>query len=270
MKNPFFCVSLFLFIATIPLGCAEPDATDIPPVMSALNEMEALEKAGEEARLRDAVKQMSARAGDAERVDNGQSQSFDFPSTGTYVVDFETTVGNFAITVNREWSPRGAHHFHQLVEEGFYDGCGFFRVVPDFMVQFGLAADPEMTAKWYRNILDDPVKQSNKRGYVSFAKTGQPNSRSTQVFINFKSNAFLDSQGFSPFGEVTKGMDVVDKISSAHGEQPDQGKVRDYGNEYLKSQFPKLDYIKTARITTDDTVEQPQPESEDGATPETE
>ena len=125
---------------------------------------------------------------------------------------FDTSKGNFVVEVHREWAPKGADRFYNLVKNGFFDDARFFRVVPDFMVQFGLHGDPNIQKNWANaNIQDDPVKQSNKRGYITFATRGA-NTRTTQMFINFKDNAGLDRQGFAPFGEVTSGMDVVDKI----------------------------------------------------------
>jgi cyclophilin family peptidyl-prolyl cis-trans isomerase len=169
-----------------------------------------------------------------------------------YQVKLETTKGDIVIEVTRRWSPRGADRFHELVKAGFYDGCRFFRVVPDFMVQFGITGDPEVQAKWRdANIKDDPVVEKNNRGYVTFAKSGLPNSRSTQVFINFKNNNFLDNQGFAPFGKVIKGMDVADSIFAGYRELPDQGQIQERGNAYLKEEFPKLDFIQKATIVED-------------------
>jgi peptidyl-prolyl cis-trans isomerase A (cyclophilin A) len=162
-------------------------------------------------------------------------------------VQFVTTAGNFVVEVNPKWAPRGAERFRQLVEDRFYDGAAFFRVLPNFVVQFGLAADPKMTKKWDKTFPDDPVLQTNRRGSVVYATMGR-NTRSTQLFINLRSNQHLDSDGFAPFGQVVEGMEVVDKIYSGHGEQPDQQAITARGNAYLKANFPKLDYIKTARI----------------------
>jgi peptidyl-prolyl cis-trans isomerase A (cyclophilin A) len=166
----------------------------------------------------------------------------------TYKVKFDTSKGPFVVEVHRAWAPIGADHFYTLVKNGFYNDVRFFRVVPGFMVQFGMNGDPKVQAAHNTTIKDDPVKESNKRGYVTFAKTGAPNSRSTQVFINFKDNTFLDAQGFAPIGQVVSGMDVVDKINAEYREQPNQGEIRASGNAYLMKEFPKLDYVKTATI----------------------
>jgi peptidyl-prolyl cis-trans isomerase A (cyclophilin A) len=166
----------------------------------------------------------------------------------SFRVRFATSVGDFELEVVRAWSPRGADRFYNLVKHGWYDGDRFFRVIPNFVVQFGLNGDPNI-GKWWRNarIVDDSVEQSNVRGTITYAKADR-NTRTTQVFINLRDNKQLDGQGFSPFGHVVSGMDVVDKITSQYGEKPDQGLIQMQGNAYLNEQFPKLDYIKTATI----------------------
>ena len=164
---------------------------------------------------------------------------------------FKTSAGEITIHVTRKWAPLGADRFYTAVKAGFYDECRFFRVVPKFVVQFGINGDPKVQKKWRESaIKDDPVTQSNKRGYLTFAKTARKNTRTTQLFISLKDNAFLDGKGFSPFAKVTKGMDIVDKIFSGYGGTPDQSRIQDDGNAYLKEKFPKLDYIKTATIVT--------------------
>ena len=166
----------------------------------------------------------------------------------TYKAGFDTSAGKFVITVHRDWAPKGADRFYNLVKNGFFDDTRFFRVVPNFMVQFGINGDPSIQRNWANaNITDDPVKQSNKKGYVTFATRGK-DTRTTQIFVNFKDNGFLDQQGFAPFGEVTSGMDVVEKITDQYGEKPNQGSIQNEGNTYLKAQFPKLDYVKKATI----------------------
>jgi peptidyl-prolyl cis-trans isomerase A (cyclophilin A) len=151
--------------------------------------------------------------------------------------------------VQRDWAPNGADRFYNLVKNGFYDNTRFFRVMPGFMVQFGINGDPNIAAAWRAaNIKDDPVKQSNARGTISFATAG-PDTRTTQVFINYDDrNAALDEQGFSPFGKIVSGMDVVDAIYSGYGESPDQGLIQQHGNAYLEQAFPKLDYVQKATI----------------------
>ncbi|MCU0658655.1 MAG: DNA repair protein RadC [Polyangiaceae bacterium] len=168
---------------------------------------------------------------------------------------FQTSKGAFTIEVNREWSPAGADRFYNLVKMGFFDDVRFFRAVEGFMVQFGLNGNPEVSSQWRSaNINDDPVKQSNKRGYVTFAKTGMPNSRSTQIFINYGDNSRLDGMGFAPFGQVIEGMDVVDNLHKGYGEGapmgngPNQGRIQAEGNAYLDKDFPKLDRVTRAEI----------------------
>ncbi|MDP3541246.1 MAG: peptidylprolyl isomerase [Elusimicrobiota bacterium] len=168
----------------------------------------------------------------------------------TFKVKLATTKGDLVVEVNRAWSPNGADRFYNLVKLGFYDDTAFFRIVNGFMAQIGIHGDPTVMAKWRTaNIMDDqPAGQSNKPGYVTFAKTGAPNSRSTQIFFNFGDNSFLDGQGFTPFGKVVDGSPVLGALNLEYGESPDQGAIQSSGNAYLKASFPRLDYIKTARI----------------------
>jgi len=175
------------------------------------------------------------------------------PTPDVYSVKFETTKGDFVIEVTKAWAPLGAARFYKLVQRKFFDNARFFRVISGFMVQFGLPADPAMNAGW-TDLKDDKVAQSNARGTITYAMAG-PNTRTTQLFINFANNASLNSQGFAPFGKVVEGMDVVDKIYSGYGDMaamggrgPDPGKIQQLGNKYLEASFPKLDYIKTARV----------------------
>ncbi|RPI28417.1 MAG: peptidylprolyl isomerase [Acidobacteria bacterium] len=172
----------------------------------------------------------------------------------TYNVKFETTKGDILIKVTRSWAPNGADRFYNLVKIGFLDDTGFFRVLPGFMAQFGINGNTEVNRIWKNSeIPDDPVKESNRRGFVTFATAG-PNTRTTQLFINFADNSSLDGQGFAPIGKVVEGMSVVDSIYSGYGEGspqgkgPNQGFIQGGGNQYLKKFFPELDYIKKATI----------------------
>jgi peptidyl-prolyl cis-trans isomerase A (cyclophilin A) len=165
-----------------------------------------------------------------------------------YRVAFDTTAGSFVILVRREWAPRGADRFYNLVKNGFYDQCGFFRVVPFFMVEFGIHADPSVQAVWRRaTIADDPVKRRNTRGAVSFATEG-PNTRTTLVFINYKDNPALDAQGIAPFGEVVDGMESAFNINPEYKDLPDQRRIQAEGDAYLVRAFPRLSHVRTARI----------------------
>ena len=173
----------------------------------------------------------------------------------SFKAKFETTKGTFTIQCARSLSPNGVDRFYNLVKSGYFTDVAFFRVIAGFMGQFGIHGDPKVSAKWREaNINDDPVKGSNIRTAICFAKSGAPNSRSTQFFINLVDNANLDRMGFSPFGKVIEGMDVVDKLNSEYGEGapqgkgPEQGRVQAEGNAYLKKDFPNLDYIKSVKI----------------------
>ncbi len=173
-----------------------------------------------------------------------------------FKAQFTTTKGDFVVEVHRDWAPNGADRFYNLVSNGFYDGVEFYRVVPKFMVQFGISGNPKIEAAWaHANLRDDPVKSGNKRGRITYAMTAVPNTRTTQVFINFGDNTNLDNQGFAAFGEVTEGMDVVDKLYSGYGDMqemgghgPSPGKIETEGNAYLDKNFSQLDKIKTAKI----------------------
>ncbi|MFP6620844.1 MAG: peptidylprolyl isomerase [Pirellulaceae bacterium] len=163
-------------------------------------------------------------------------------------VKLETSQGDVIIVVNRQSAPLGADRFHSAIKQGFYDDCRFFRVVPNFVVQFGINGDPKTQTKWREaKIKDDPVKVSNKRGTLTFATAG-PGTRTTQMFINLGDNSRLDAMGFAPFGKVIKGMDVVDKLTSKYGQMPQQGQIQSEGNAYLKKNFPDMDFIKKATI----------------------
>jgi peptidyl-prolyl cis-trans isomerase A (cyclophilin A) len=171
-----------------------------------------------------------------------------------YEVKFVTTAGEFTVKVTRAWAPNGADRFYNLVRHHFYDGAAFFRVLPGFMAQFGLSAYPEVSKVWENaTIKDDPIVQSNHRGFLSFATAG-PNTRTTQVFINYGNNEALDKSGFSAFAVVTEGMEVVDKLYNGYGEGapeghgPAQDLIGSRGRAYLEKGFPKLDTIRSATL----------------------
>jgi cyclophilin family peptidyl-prolyl cis-trans isomerase len=184
-----------------------------------------------------------------------QPGNFQEEAPPTYVVRFETTKGLVRIQVTREWSPLGADRFFNLVKAGYYDGVTFHRVIPGFMAEFGINGDPWVNAAWRQATMrDEPVRKPNERGRVSFSKN-EPNTRTVQVFINTDDNANLNGQGFSPFGEVIEGMDVVDGLYSDYGESPTRGGTGVYqamaiakGDEYLDAEFPLLDRIERATI----------------------
>jgi len=171
-----------------------------------------------------------------------------------FQVNLDTSKGPVLIDVHRDWAPRGADHFYALVRTGFYDGNRFFRVVRFFVVQFGINGDPQLNRLWANaNLPDDPVKQSNVNGTLTYAHLG-PNSRSTQLFINLKDNKALDKQGFAPIGKVISGMDTVERLYSSYGEMaprgqgPDPSQIEVHGNAYLENHFARLDYINKATI----------------------
>ena len=179
------------------------------------------------------------------------AQAADEQAPPTFRARFETSQGPFVIDVQREWAPIGADRFYTLVKRGFYDGVRFFRVLSGFMAQFGLNGDPKVQAEYAAaNLIDEPAKQSNLRGFVTFAKESSPNTRYTMVFINYKDNSYLDADGFAPFGQVVVGMDVVDKLYGGYGRTnvPDQRRIKSEGNAYLAAEYPMLDFIKKATI----------------------
>jgi len=195
-----------------------------------------------------AVSCKSTPAGESSRSVPGPEQATE-RAPAEFKARFSTSKGDFVVHVHREWAPNGADRFYNLVKIGFYDEARFFRVMQGFVAQWGIHADGDAVMSRWRNanITDDPPKQSNKRGTVSFATSG-PNSRSTQVFVNFADNGRLDGMGFAPVGEVVEGMTVVDSLYSGYASTPDQPRIQLQGNAYLGREFPQLDYIKKAQI----------------------
>ena len=186
----------------------------------------------------------------APAADLSDPSKFTAKAPDKFKVQLDTTKGPVVVECERSFSPNGADRFYNLVKAGFFTDIAIFRVVPGFMAQFGIHGDPKIAEKWKNsNLTDDRVKGSNVRGAICFAKTGAPNSRSTQLFISYKDNSFLDSTGFSPFGLVREdSMKIWDSINSEYNEKPDQGRIQSEGNAYLKKEFPNLDYIKSAKV----------------------
>jgi len=214
-----------------------------------------------------------ALADEAEGADKSvlldpEHESWSRQAPDQFKARFTTSQGDVVIEVTRDWAPLGADRFYNLVDNGFYDGCKFFRVISGFMAQFGINGDPEVSRVWReQRIQDDPNRQSNTRGRITFAMAG-PDTRTTQLFISFGDNTFLNGQGFSPFGEVVEGMDIVDALHDGYGEGaprgngPDQGRTQHEGNPYLDAKFPKLDHIIKARIVVPDEDEAVTPDAE--------
>ncbi len=174
----------------------------------------------------------------------------DTPSnTDVFTVDFTTSKGTFTVEAHHSWAPNGVARFRELVIAGFYDDARFFRVVSGFVAQFGINGTPATNSMWSSSMIsDDPVIRSNVRGYLAFAQTSALNSRTTQLFVNLGNNARLDSLRFAPFAMVTSGMDIVDQLNGEYGEAPEQQEISLQGNAYLTANFPRLDYIISARL----------------------
>jgi peptidyl-prolyl cis-trans isomerase A (cyclophilin A) len=251
----FNLICAFSLLASVALvSCSKAEPTNNPPGNQIANASDTNEAAV-----------VATKAEDTKLTENKETPSSVSPGFAdpakltekapeTFKAQFDTTKGKFTIEVTRSLAPNGADRFYNLVRSGYFTDIAFFRVVPGFMCQFGIHGDPNVSAKWREaTIPDDPVKGSNTRGTITFATAG-PNTRTTQLFINFGDNTGLDGQGFSPFGKVTDGMDIVDKINSEYGDGPpsgrgpNQGRIQNEGNTYLKKDFPNLDYIKSATI----------------------
>jgi peptidyl-prolyl cis-trans isomerase A (cyclophilin A) len=171
------------------------------------------------------------------------------PAPPTFKAKFSTTKGVFVVEVTRSWAPLGADRFYNLVKGGYFDGGPFYRVMGGFMAQFGFSPNPAVSKVWDKaTIKDDPVLQSNKRGFITFAKTDAPNSRTTHLFINYVDNSRLDAGGFAPFGTVVEGMEVVDKLFNGYGGDVDQGKLTEGGIAYVKKTYPNMDLITSTEI----------------------
>ncbi|MFK7787991.1 MAG: peptidylprolyl isomerase [Phycisphaeraceae bacterium] len=220
------------------------------------------EPAGEDAAAKSDV--------DLKVISDPSHEKMNLSAPETFDVRFKTTKGDFTVKVHRDWAPNGADRFYSLVKNGYYDGTRFFRVVEDFVVQWGIHGNPDVNAAWYDpankaavNIRDDKRKKSNKKGTITFANAG-PNTRSTQIFVNLDDNDFLDNEArvgsiFAPFGEIDEaGMKVVNKLYKGYGEPPRQlqGLLAEKGNEVLDEYFPKMDGIQSATIVKDESKEE--------------
>lgn len=257
MKRIALLLSLACFGCPQDAKKEEPKAAEAPNEASAKAEggdeakAEAKAEPTEEAKPEDSAEQAAAADLDPALLDPSKATE---QAPDQYKVKFETTAGDFVVEVHRDWAPKGADRFYNLVKHGYYDDAAFFRAIEGFMVQFGIHGQPEVNKVWREaKIEDDPVKESNKPGYITFATSGK-DSRTTQVFINFGDNKNLDGMGFAPFGKVVDGMDAVNEIHTGYGEGAPRGRgpaqplLQSQGNEYLKKQFPELDYIKNAEI----------------------
>jgi peptidyl-prolyl cis-trans isomerase A (cyclophilin A) len=200
-----------------------------------------------------AVAEPPAAAGPPPLMDPA-SAALNQPAPETFAVRFETTQGDFVVAVDRALAPRGADRFYNLARHGYYDGVRFFRVLPGFVVQFGIHGEPALAAVWREaRIPDDPVRASNLRGTLTYAMAG-PDTRTVQLFLNLADNTRLDAQGFAPFARVVEGMDVVDRLHAGYGEGapmgrgPDQGRIQAEGEAYLAREFPLLDRVLQARV----------------------
>jgi peptidyl-prolyl cis-trans isomerase A (cyclophilin A) len=251
MKSPLLRFTLITGLVVSSLGCKEKpkEETKAEPAISASPVEKAPEPSGE--KTGSATTAASGATANLAALDPATAKE---QAPASYKARFTTSKGDFVVEVTRDWAPQGADRFYNLVKHGFFSEARFFRAIDGFMVQFGINGDPAVSAKWREaTIPDDPVKQSNKRGYVTFATSG-PNSRTTQLFINFGNNANLDGMGFAPFGKVATGMDVVDGVYKGYGEGapggagPNQGRIQAEGNAYLNRDFPKLDWVKEAKI----------------------
>lgn len=239
MRTTTFCALFFLWSGVACKQASAPAPPPLPEKAPAPAKAEPLP--AEPAKQEPAV----ATGSSAGNLDPAKLKE---TAPAEYVAVFETSAGSFEVQVKRELAPNGADRFYNLVKHGFYNENRFFRVVAGFVVQWGLNGDPALNGVWRdAHIADDPVKDTNRRGNIVFATAG-PNTRTTQLFINLADNANLDAMGFAPFGHVSKGLDVVQKITSQYGETPNQMMIQSQGNAYLNQSFPKLDFIKKATI----------------------
>jgi peptidyl-prolyl cis-trans isomerase A (cyclophilin A) len=234
---------------------ASKDLAEAQAVLAAANEEMRQKRAEEEGAiiepepLENMAAAEDAQPNEENAVTSPQPEATDEKAPAEFKALFECSMGSFVVKCTRDWAPHGVDRFYSLVKSGYFNDNRFFRVVPGFIVQFGISGDPDLSAAWRDKMLPaDEVRRSNKQGTLTFAQARNPNSRTTQMFINLKDNAPLDAQNFSPIGEVVEGWSNVTEINDEYGEQPNQQMIQMRGNEYLKSQFPNLDYIEKASI----------------------
>lgn len=224
--------ALSALVACNPMATKKPDSSEAP-----------VEQAAQEAAVQAEAPKAAANVGLLMMPEKLHKTAPD-----KFTVKVTTTKGDFKIDVERDLAPIGVDRFYNLVTNGYFDDIALFRMAKGFVVQFGIHGKPIVSGEWREaNIDDDPVKGSNTKGTITFATAG-PNTRTTQLFINLGDNVGLDNMGFAPFGKVTEGMDIIDKLNFEYGERPDQGKIQMQGNTYLKANFPNLDYIVTMTI----------------------
>ncbi|MFA5624539.1 MAG: peptidylprolyl isomerase [Bradymonadales bacterium] len=244
-RNALSLLLVALFVMSSAFGCSPKDSksTAIDAKAEVGQNIKAADSAKDSAEQKDA---------DVEKQDDVSAllepAKLNEQAPDSYRVKFSTSKGDIVLELTRDWAPLGVDRFYNLVKNGFFSDIAIFRVVPGFVAQFGIHGKPLVSQLWRDSRFnDDPVKESNKRGTIVFATAG-PNTRTTQLFINFVDNARLDQMGFAPIGKVVEGMDIVDAINAEYGESPDQGALQREGNSYLKKHYPNLDYILRAEI----------------------
>lgn len=260
---------MLLLLSALALACGDAEKTNTKNEPAPKPKLEQIKKATKTPKKLDVQKLAKKKKSYSDSTDplyNTAIAKKTAPENFNVLVS--TTKGDFLVELHREWAPNGVDQFYSLVKAGYYQDIAVFRVIAGFMAQFGMHGNPEVNTIWKQStIQDDPVRESNTRGYVTFAKTNMPNSRSTQLFINFGNNKTLDSMGFAPIGKVVDepgkggGMSIVDSLYADYGEGapkgkgPSQGVIGAKGNTYLKAEFPNLDYIKSIRVCGEDKVD---------------
>ena len=241
MKKLISIASILMLTSLVACSPSEKNAAQI-------NEQNAQNAQAAEAPAAQAPAAAPAKRDDAAFAKLLEPSKLNETAPDQFVVTVKTTKGIVKIEINRDWAPKGVDRFYNLVKVGFFTDIAIFRMVKGFVIQFGIHGTRLVSSVWEKaNIDDDPVKESNLRGTLTFA-TGGPNTRTTQLFINLNDNIRLDMMGFSPIGKVIEGMEIIDALNFEYGERPNQGRIHAQGNQYLRSQFPNLDYIESMVI----------------------